>query len=204
MKIKVNNYTFNKTAKTVTFNDYTSIRLDGVLLITNVTRNIIIYNFASPALGGSLIGNVLTLTYDTSAMNNTDSLQIFYEDEDTNASTDESILLLRRIVKQLEASDTKDFKNRQKVIIDGIGNVTGNPTDANAYIMVGIQAGAATNMGNYQASLQPIKNPSSAPYTEAGAYTLYTYEGPVEQRWRVAEDSHISYQLGIRNKLSFT
>ena len=46
MKIKINNYTFNATASKVTFNDYTSINLDGVLLITNVMPNIIIYNFA--------------------------------------------------------------------------------------------------------------------------------------------------------------
>ena len=44
-KIKINNYTFDKVAKTVTFTDYTTIRLDGVLLITDVMPNVIIYNF---------------------------------------------------------------------------------------------------------------------------------------------------------------
>jgi len=68
MKIRINNYAFNKTAKTVTFTDYTSISLDGLLLVTNVASNVIIYNFASPALGGTVSGNVLTLDYDTSSM----------------------------------------------------------------------------------------------------------------------------------------
>lgn len=83
MKVQVINYTFNKTAKTVTFTDYTEIRLDSLLLITNVTDNVIIYNFADPLLGGTVATNVLTLTYDTSAMDDTDKLQIFYDDPAT-------------------------------------------------------------------------------------------------------------------------
>lgn len=89
MKVKVNNYLFNKDAKTVTFTDYASIRLDGILLITNVTRNIIIYNFASPEKGGSVTNNVLSLTYDTTSMNNGDKLQIFYDDDSLGAVASE-------------------------------------------------------------------------------------------------------------------
>ena len=97
MKILVTNYTFDKTAKTITFGDYGSITLDSILLITNVTDNIIIYNFADPALGGTVATNVLTLTYDTSAMSNTDDLQIFYEDtaqDFTNDATNGTLVNL--------------------------------------------------------------------------------------------------------------
>ncbi len=80
MKIDVTNYTFNKAAKTVTFTDYASIVLEKVLIITNVTSNVIIYNFADPLKGGTAATNVLTLTYDTTAMADTDRLQIFYDD----------------------------------------------------------------------------------------------------------------------------
>jgi hypothetical protein len=80
MKTKVINYTFDKSAKTVTFTDYTTIRLDSVLLVVNATDNIIIYNFADPALGGTVGTNILTLTYDTSSMANTDKLLIYYDD----------------------------------------------------------------------------------------------------------------------------
>jgi len=48
MKKLISNYTFNPTAKTITFNDYTSIGLERVLLITNTTINEIIYSFADP------------------------------------------------------------------------------------------------------------------------------------------------------------
>ena len=44
MKVQITNYTFNKTAKTITFNDYAYINLESILTVLNVTRNIIIYN----------------------------------------------------------------------------------------------------------------------------------------------------------------
>lgn len=84
----VSNYTFNKTSKTVTFTDFGTIRLDRLLLITNVTANTIIYQFNSAALGGSVAGNILTLTYDTSAMNNADKLQIIYDTSSSDPSYD--------------------------------------------------------------------------------------------------------------------
>jgi len=82
MKIQVKNYTFNKTNKTVTFTDYADIRLDSILLVVNATRNIIMYNFSDPDLGGTVATNVLTLAYDTSAMSNNDKILIIYDDED--------------------------------------------------------------------------------------------------------------------------
>lgn len=81
MKQLIKNYSFNKTAKTVTFTDFSSIRLDRILLITDVTNNTLIYQFNNSQLGGTVGTNVLTLTYNTntSAFNNTDALQIFYD-----------------------------------------------------------------------------------------------------------------------------
>jgi len=97
MKKLVTNYTFDKTARTIVFTDYTTIDLSQILLITNTTSNIIIYNFAS--LGGSVTGNTLTLTYDTSLMNNNDSLQIFYEDGIYNSYDVDGNLLVTQNVE---------------------------------------------------------------------------------------------------------
>lgn len=80
MKTLVTNYTFSAASKQVTFIDYPSLRLDQILLITNVTDNIIIYNFADSTAGGILVGNVLTLNYDTTTMSDSDRLQIFIDD----------------------------------------------------------------------------------------------------------------------------
>lgn len=78
MKKLITNYTFDASAKQVTFTDYATISLEQVLLITNVTDNVIIYNFAST--GGTVATNVLTLDYNTTSMDDTDDLQIFYDD----------------------------------------------------------------------------------------------------------------------------
>ena len=80
MKILITNYTFNAASRTVTFLGYSRILLDSILIITNVASNTIIYNFAGTGKGGTVSGNVLTLDFDTSAMSNSDPLQIYYED----------------------------------------------------------------------------------------------------------------------------
>ncbi len=106
MKIQVQNYSFDAVAKTVTFTDYTTIRLDSLLLITNVTSNVIIYNFANNLLGGTVTDNVLTLTYDTSAMNNTDSLQIFYDNGEEPATV-ASITDLGELIEALNETNAR-------------------------------------------------------------------------------------------------
>jgi hypothetical protein len=73
MKTLVTNYSFDKTAKTVTLTDYTTINQAGLLLITNTTDGQIIYNFADPTAGATVAGNVITLEYDTTSMDNGDA-----------------------------------------------------------------------------------------------------------------------------------
>lgn len=79
MKTLITNYVFDASAKTITFSDFGDISLEKILLVTNTTDNIIIYNFAESGLGGTVATNVLTLDYDTTSMSDTDDLQIFYE-----------------------------------------------------------------------------------------------------------------------------
>ena len=69
-------YTFNAASKTVTFTGGITLTLKQILAIVNTTRNVIIYNPANVATGGTLSGQVLTLTYDTTAYANTDQLMI--------------------------------------------------------------------------------------------------------------------------------
>lgn len=91
MKKLITAYTFDASAQTVTLTGLTSTLLEQVLLITNVTDNIIIYNFADATKGGSIASGVITLAYDTTSMADTDDLQIFIDDlvaEQTDALTD--------------------------------------------------------------------------------------------------------------------
>jgi len=74
-------YVFNKTARTITFSDFPSILLQDIGEIVNVTRNIVIYDPLDASKGSaSLVDNVLTLAFDTSAYEDTDVLRIVYGD----------------------------------------------------------------------------------------------------------------------------
>jgi hypothetical protein len=75
-------YTFDASARQITFTGLSSLSLPNILLITNVTDNVIIYNFADSDKGGSLSGFVLTLDYDTEDMDDSDELQIFVDSTD--------------------------------------------------------------------------------------------------------------------------
>jgi hypothetical protein len=114
-----------------------------------------------------------------------------------NPASEESITLLRRILKVLESSQIVDTKQRQRVVVEAIGtNSAPASTEINATLPVTV------------ASVTSVAGASQGPTTNAPTLstTLFQpiWEGPVDQRWRVAEDSHISYQLGIRSRLSFT
>lgn len=91
MKILVTNYTFDASAKTITFADINPIDLEKVLLITNVTDNIIIYNFAKIGKGGTAATNIMTLDFDTTSMSDTDELQIYYDDPTATQSVSGTI-----------------------------------------------------------------------------------------------------------------
>jgi len=108
MKIKIDNYIFNKTTKEISFLDYNTISLDSILLITNVVSNTIIYNFADPLKGGSVNNNVLTLIYDTSSMNDNDKLQIFYDNglnQSSEIKQEELNNLIETLQYQIENDD---------------------------------------------------------------------------------------------------
>ena len=72
-------YSFDPGSKTIIFIDLPPILLSNVLVITNVTAGIMIYNFADSSLGGTMDKNVLTLEYDTAMQNTDDILQIWLD-----------------------------------------------------------------------------------------------------------------------------
>lgn len=90
MKTLISSYTFNAASKTITFTGYGSISLNRVLTVFNQTAGIEIYRLGSTTLGGSVATNVLTLTYNTAAMNNSDSLLIYYDDSAASIKVDGS------------------------------------------------------------------------------------------------------------------
>lgn len=72
-------YTFDASAKTITLTGLPTLTASNLVLITNVTDNVIIYNFADPLKWWTIAGNIITLAYDTTTMSNTDDLQIILD-----------------------------------------------------------------------------------------------------------------------------
>ena len=142
MKVQLKNYTFNAASKVITFPDFTTVDLDSVLLITNVSTNEIIYNFANPTQGGTVNGNQLTLIYDTTSMLDSHDLQIYY-DINLTPSSDEAVILLRRIAQALIPIATQDANQRQRVTVDALtGGLTLGTvsTVSNVATLAGIDA----------------------------------------------------------------
>jgi hypothetical protein len=179
MKVLFEDYTFNATSKQIVFNTTDTITLEQMLIVTNVTTNKIIYNFADPALGGTISNNVLTLTFDTTSMSNSNKLQIFLDNTFLPAS-EESIQYLKKIVQVLTPLATQDTQQRQRVAVDTIA------------------AGTLTTVGTINA-ISTIGTLS----TVSSVSNLVAIGG-VDPRFQFIDAARLTYAQGIRNNLQFS
>lgn len=177
MKILFENYTFDASTKKVTFNTTDTVTLEKLLIITNVTTNTIIYNFADPLTGGTVLNNVLTLDYDTTGMSDNDKLQIFLDNSLTPAS-EESLQYLKKIAQLVAPLSVQDANQRQRVAIDA----------STATVTV---AGTVT------------ANPSSGTITTVSTVSNIGALGGVDPRFQFTDAARLTYAQGIRNNLSF-
>ena len=104
-----------------------------------------------------------------------------------NPATDESVQLLRRMVKLLEPLATVDIQNRQKVTLDA----------AKVGLVVS-QAAAA--------SLQMTANQTTASNLNANVGTVSNIAGygGVDPRYQFIDAARIAYATGIRANLKFS
>ena len=80
MRQILTNYSFNAATKEIDFSSYSGFDIKKLTAIINVNANQLIYQSGNPTFGySSFAANVLTLVYDTTAMSNTDSLQVYYD-----------------------------------------------------------------------------------------------------------------------------
>lgn len=203
-------YTFDPTAKTVTFSNLAqSLTLANILLITNTTANTIIYNFADPTSGAvSFNNNVLTLDYNTTTMNASDFLQIYVDVE----SYEESLqTLLRRMNKLLESNAVVDLQQRQRLTIDALRNSATTTVDlagtmpVSGTVSATVSGTVTANISN-AISTQVFPTSAAAPYSLSAPSSVVglVMEGPVHQIWRVANDAQACYASSIRSKLTFS
>jgi len=197
-------YSFNASAKTITFSGLSQqITLANILLITNVTANTIIYNFADSSSGAvSFANNVLTLDYDTTSMNSADVLQIYLDLAGEESLHD----LLRRMNKLLESNAVVDSRLRQKVVIEAVGTNLGTPTEVNASIptTVGGSVTVGTLPGTQGVVGGMIPNPGNLYIGQSSLSVTPFFEFPVDQRWRIVDDARNLYASAIRSKLTFS
>lgn len=89
-------YAFDASAQTVTLTGLRTLAIEEVLQIVNITDGITIYNSNSAATIGTISGNVITLTYDTTSMADADSLQVYVYNE---AAVDQDLDVIKTIVQ---------------------------------------------------------------------------------------------------------
>lgn len=97
--IKTDNITFNAAAQQVTIGVF-NLDIRNVYAIINQTAGVVIYATGTAGKGfTTVVGNTITLQYDTSSMSDTDSIQVIYED----AKTENNAVLI--------GNGTKKFRN---------------------------------------------------------------------------------------------
>ena len=189
----IGSYTFSPSTRQITFGGFPNNYLIGIqqlLLITNVTTgNTIIYNFADNTAGGTIVNNVLTLTYNTTSMNATDQLQIYIDIEIVSESLN---YLLRKTNKLMESLGVVDGNLRQRVAVEAMPTVTINSP---AVTIAAGQGPLGTANANYQGAVLPNVVTSQN--------VQYIGEGPVDQRYRVMDDAHVAYATAIRANLVY-
>lgn len=181
MKVMSFDYTFNPSAKQITINDYPTLKLEQLLLITNVTDNLMIYSFADQTLGGTLENGVLTLNANTTAMSATDSLQIFIEVSDEEYR-DTLMYLLAQVNKKVESLGVVDSNSRLRVNID-------------SFVATIATMGRAINYVNY-----PVSG-TEQPGIATGIYYQPVWVGPVDQRWEIINNARNAYANALRSRL---
>lgn len=75
----IQNYTFNTGGRTVTLNDFGTVHVERLALITDTTTNQVLYNFADNSIATATVaGNVITLSGLPSGVGSSDKLRIDY------------------------------------------------------------------------------------------------------------------------------
>jgi hypothetical protein len=171
------NYSFNASAKTVTLLDYTDIDLESILIITNLVTNTQIYNFAISGKGGTVLNNVLTLQFDTTVMNDSDTLQIYYDDSsrdltvnnegELRVTSEDNIAMLSKILTSLLPLTNTDSSQRTLQTVDSISAGVTLPTVTNVGTVATI-----TNVGTVATITNPVDTAIGANGLGVG-YDLY-------------------------------
>ena len=206
----IKNITFDSSLGTVTFNDYASIDLAGMLFITDVTNNVIIYNFADPLKGGYTQTNKLYLDYDTAGMDSSTILQVFYDDG-AAVATQEGLTDILSVDVSMNANlaSINANTNASKEELISIDN-----TAAVLQLLSQDITSSVALLKRIAKLLEPVSVQDSAQrqkvtvdFITAGV-SLSTVSnaqsfGGVDYRWQIIDQARNTYSNSIRSNLSF-
>lgn len=76
----IQNYTFSASGRTITLNDFSTVHVERLALITDTTTNQVLYNFADNSIATAAVaGNVIALSSLPSGVGTSDRLRIDYD-----------------------------------------------------------------------------------------------------------------------------
>lgn len=184
----IGSYSFDASAKTITFIGCGNVKLEDIDCIVDVTLGVEIYNHEEKT--GTINNNVLSLTYITNGMQDTDKLRIFINIEDTfSQDMLDMLTLLRRISHQADSLSTVDVANRQRVVVESIlGTTLGRA-------LAGTDSGAGVASPNIITPNAPSIGAPNAIYYQP------VWVGPVDQRWLIKDQARNTYANSIRSNL---
>jgi hypothetical protein len=216
MKIKIDNYNFDKTSKTITFTDYGTIELNRILGVINTTTGNIIYTPIDSTLNGTVSGNVLTLDYNTSSMNNSDKLLIYYDNSVNPLTATE----LRAVPLHVVVDNQIDLTTVQTTLANILTKVTAidvntdtvetklsdilTEIDANGTInhndllsVISELQGIDANTDGLEASLLSIITNTTGKATEAKQDTLNALVTLIEGYYKAEDSPSVSGDKGL-------
>ena len=114
---------------------------------------------------------------------------------------EESLIILRRLVKTLSSLGVKDSYGRQRIVCDGMTQLLSGP-DSPLPSQPTWPIGQLVTDTNGP-SVNNTTQPSPQVWTGGnGTYYQNVWEGPVDIRWRYINSARITYSNAIRNYLN--
>jgi hypothetical protein len=115
-------YTFNPATKTISISGVTDLRMESIMLVTNLTRDTIIYVPQVANKGHVSFSNgVLVLDFDTNAAGHqsTDKLQVWY-DVPVNPASNDTLDTLQMLLQLLRPLANLSSSGRTQVDVGAV------------------------------------------------------------------------------------
>lgn len=193
MKTVLLNYTFSVAGKTITLTDVATVRLDRLALITDVTTNKILYNFADLTVATATVAtNVITLSALQGGEANSDKLRIDYDAQTTDTAfgnTTEAVQVTSSVIPtgastaaKQPALGTAGSASADVLSVQGVASMTALKVDGSAVT-------------------QPVSLATNTPTLQSGSTTAVT-QATGTNLHTVVDSGTVTANVGTTNGLA--